>query len=175
MWLTGLVAPRHVGSSQTRARTRVPCISRQTLNHCATREAPRGEAFVPPGPAPGPHSPHQPSKRGLPVSSLPQPTTTSTSLLIPHPTPLQVQSCQGGNGGLTLASLLQTRLRTPLEVGQCVPLNTHTHTHTHTGPANGNSNYDQLSLSLSSTSSVPGIVQCASLDNLIILILLMGN
>ena len=41
MWLTGLVAPRHVGSSQTRARTRVPCIGRQILNHCATREAPR--------------------------------------------------------------------------------------------------------------------------------------
>ena len=40
LWLTGLVAPRHVGSSQTRARTRVPCIGRQTLNHCATREAP---------------------------------------------------------------------------------------------------------------------------------------
>ena len=37
--LTGLVAPWHVGSSQTRARTRVPCICRQTLNHCATREA----------------------------------------------------------------------------------------------------------------------------------------
>ena len=37
--LTGPVAPRHVGSSQTRARTRVPCIGRQTLNHCATREA----------------------------------------------------------------------------------------------------------------------------------------
>ena len=35
----GLVAPRHVGSSQTRARTHVPCISRQILNHCATREA----------------------------------------------------------------------------------------------------------------------------------------
>ena len=34
------VAPRHVGSSQTRARTRVPCIGRQILNHCATREAP---------------------------------------------------------------------------------------------------------------------------------------
>ena len=33
------VAPRHVGSSQTRARTRVPCIGRQILNHCATREA----------------------------------------------------------------------------------------------------------------------------------------
>ena len=40
LWLTGPVAPRHVGPSQTRARTRVPCIGRQTLNHCATREAP---------------------------------------------------------------------------------------------------------------------------------------
>ena len=39
LWLMGLVAPWHVGSSQTRARTRVPCIGRQTLNHCATREA----------------------------------------------------------------------------------------------------------------------------------------
>ena len=38
-WLTGPAAPRHAGSSQTRARTRVPCISRQTPNHCATREA----------------------------------------------------------------------------------------------------------------------------------------
>ena len=41
LWLTGLVAPRHAGSSQTRARTRVPCIGRQILNHCTTREAPR--------------------------------------------------------------------------------------------------------------------------------------
>ena len=40
MWLTGPAASWHVGSSQTRARTRVPCISRQILNHCATREAP---------------------------------------------------------------------------------------------------------------------------------------
>ena len=40
LWLTGRVAPRHAGSSQTRARTRVPCIGRQILNHCATREAP---------------------------------------------------------------------------------------------------------------------------------------
>ena len=39
LWLTGPGAPRHVGSSQTRARTRVPCISRQTLNHRATGEA----------------------------------------------------------------------------------------------------------------------------------------
>ena len=39
LWLTGLVAPRHVGSSQTRAWTHVPCIGRQILNHCATREA----------------------------------------------------------------------------------------------------------------------------------------
>ena len=35
----GPVALRRVGSSQTRARTCVPCIGRQTLNHCATREA----------------------------------------------------------------------------------------------------------------------------------------
>ena len=35
----GPATPRHVGSSQTRARTRVPCIGRQILNHCATREA----------------------------------------------------------------------------------------------------------------------------------------
>ena len=39
LWPTGPAAPRHVGSSQTRARIRVPCISRQTPNHCATREA----------------------------------------------------------------------------------------------------------------------------------------
>ena len=39
-WLTGPVAAQHVGSSQTRARTRVPRIGRQTANHCATREAP---------------------------------------------------------------------------------------------------------------------------------------
>ncbi|XP_049551200.1 solute carrier family 25 member 44 isoform X2 [Orcinus orca] len=39
-WLTGPAAPRHVGSSRTGARTRVPCIGRWTLNHCATREAP---------------------------------------------------------------------------------------------------------------------------------------
>ena len=35
----GLVAPWHVGSSRTRAQTRVPCIGRRILNHCATREA----------------------------------------------------------------------------------------------------------------------------------------
>ena len=40
LWLTGPVAPRHVGCSQTRAQTRVPCIVRRTLNHCTTREAP---------------------------------------------------------------------------------------------------------------------------------------
>ena len=36
----GLVAPRHMGSSRTRARTRVPCIGRRILNRCATREVP---------------------------------------------------------------------------------------------------------------------------------------
>ena len=37
----GLVAPRHMGSSQTGDRTRVPCIGRRILNHCTTREVPR--------------------------------------------------------------------------------------------------------------------------------------
>ncbi|XP_067587576.1 AP-3 complex subunit sigma-1 isoform X3 [Pseudorca crassidens] len=40
-WLTGPTALRHVGSSRTGARTRVPCVGRRTLNHCATREAPK--------------------------------------------------------------------------------------------------------------------------------------
>ena len=39
-WLTGPVAPWHVGSSRTRARTHVPHIGGQIPNHCATREAP---------------------------------------------------------------------------------------------------------------------------------------
>ena len=39
MWLMGLVAPRHMGSSRTRARTRDPCTGRRILNHCATKEA----------------------------------------------------------------------------------------------------------------------------------------
>ena len=38
LWRMGLVAPRHVGSSRTRARTHVPHIGRWILNHCATRE-----------------------------------------------------------------------------------------------------------------------------------------
>ena len=36
----GLIALWHVGSSQTRDWTRVPCIGRWILNHCATREVP---------------------------------------------------------------------------------------------------------------------------------------
>ena len=36
----GLVAPRHVESSQTRDCTYVPCISGQIFIHCATREVP---------------------------------------------------------------------------------------------------------------------------------------
>ena len=40
LWLMVLVAPQHVGSSRTRARTRVPCVGRWILNHCATREVP---------------------------------------------------------------------------------------------------------------------------------------
>ena len=38
LWRTGLVALQHVGSSRPRGRTRVPCIGRWILNHCATRE-----------------------------------------------------------------------------------------------------------------------------------------
>ena len=33
LWCTGLVAPWPVGSSWSRAQTRVPCIGRQILNH----------------------------------------------------------------------------------------------------------------------------------------------
>ena len=40
LWRTGLVTPQHVGSSWTRAQTRVPCIGRWILNHCTTREVP---------------------------------------------------------------------------------------------------------------------------------------
>ena len=36
----GLVALLHVGSSRTRDRTRVPCVGRRILNHCATRKVP---------------------------------------------------------------------------------------------------------------------------------------
>ena len=39
VWQTGLVAPWHGGSSQTRAQTHVSCIGRQILYHWATREA----------------------------------------------------------------------------------------------------------------------------------------
>ena len=38
LWCTSLVALRHVGSPWTRDRTRVLCIGRQIINHCATRE-----------------------------------------------------------------------------------------------------------------------------------------
>ena len=65
LWLTGLLAPRHVGSSQTRARTRVPCISRQILNHCATREALQHCPFMTVLPRPFPLGPLQPTHHSL--------------------------------------------------------------------------------------------------------------
>ena len=40
LWCTGLVAPQHVGSSLSRAQSRVSCLGRRILNHCATREVP---------------------------------------------------------------------------------------------------------------------------------------
>ena len=38
LWLIGLDAPWHVGPSQTKDQTCVPCIGRWTPNHCTTRE-----------------------------------------------------------------------------------------------------------------------------------------
>ena len=38
LWYTGLVAPWHVGSSQTREKTHVHSIGRQILKHWTTRE-----------------------------------------------------------------------------------------------------------------------------------------
>ena len=38
LWHAGLVAPRHVGSSQIRVPTCVSCIGRQKLNHWTTRK-----------------------------------------------------------------------------------------------------------------------------------------
>ena len=46
LWLTGLVAPQHVGSSRTRDWTHVPCIGRRILNHWATREVPQNTTFL---------------------------------------------------------------------------------------------------------------------------------
>ena len=40
LWHTGSVAPRHVGSSQTRDQTCVSSTGRQFLNHWTTREVP---------------------------------------------------------------------------------------------------------------------------------------
>ena len=40
LWCTALVAPRAVESSRTRDRTHVPCLGRQILIPCTTREVP---------------------------------------------------------------------------------------------------------------------------------------
>ena len=44
--VTGLVASWHVGSSQSRDRTRVPCIDRQILNYWTTREVPGASCYI---------------------------------------------------------------------------------------------------------------------------------
>ena len=46
LWRTGLVAPQHVGSSQTRARTCVPCTGRRILDYGTTREVPGLNIYV---------------------------------------------------------------------------------------------------------------------------------
>ena len=43
LWCAALVAPPHVGSSQTRDGTCIPCIGRWILNHWTTREVPNME------------------------------------------------------------------------------------------------------------------------------------
>ena len=40
LWCTGLVTPRHVGSSHTWDGTHVPCIGRWILNHWTIRKVP---------------------------------------------------------------------------------------------------------------------------------------
>ena len=45
LWHTGLVAPRHVGSSRIRDRTHVPWTGRWILNHWTTREIPGCEFY----------------------------------------------------------------------------------------------------------------------------------
>ena len=46
LWHTGSVSLQHVGQSQNRAQTHVPCIGRQILNHCTTREAPKFVFYI---------------------------------------------------------------------------------------------------------------------------------
>ena len=41
LWLPGFIAPWHVKSSRTRDQTCVPCIGKQILSHCSTREVPK--------------------------------------------------------------------------------------------------------------------------------------
>ena len=45
LWLMCLVALWHVGSSQTRDQTRLPCTGRWILNYCTTREVPGVVSF----------------------------------------------------------------------------------------------------------------------------------
>ena len=41
LWLPCFIAPWHVKSSRARGQTCIPCIGRQILSHCATREVPK--------------------------------------------------------------------------------------------------------------------------------------
>ena len=59
LWHMGLVALQRVGSSQTRDRTCVPCIGRQILIHCTTREVLSFTSFNLP-----PLHPHRPTTIG---------------------------------------------------------------------------------------------------------------
>ena len=57
-WHMGLVAPEHVGSSQTRDRTGVPCTARWILNHRIPQRSPVAVFFLR-HPLPGCHRAHE--------------------------------------------------------------------------------------------------------------------
>ena len=59
LWLMGLIALWHVGSSQIRDRTRVSCIGRGILYHRVTREAPSLLKFYQPSKSSSKHPIHQ--------------------------------------------------------------------------------------------------------------------
>ena len=66
LWHMGLAALQHVGSSQTRDRTCVPCIGRQILIHCTTREVLNFTSFnLPPPPPPPHHNRYKPSRAAV--------------------------------------------------------------------------------------------------------------
>ena len=114
LWLTGLIALRHVGSSQTRAQTRVPCIGRQILNHCATREALGSSSFhghFPQSPSSFYHYEVPKPQGNFPLISLNLSGNSHTKrqgpILRKHPLTLSQEFPQASNSVLFILSLSQ--------------------------------------------------------------------